>query len=74
MGRVHRMVSAYLEEYVSKGAKELSGSDFSRLVNQLALAKEDGLLSLYNDRLLEKIVQVFLRTYKDSLFSARDIV
>lgn len=33
MSRVHKIVQTYLDEYVSKGAKELPGSDFSRLVS-----------------------------------------
>ena len=69
------MVATYLDEYVSKGAKEVSGGDFARLVNQLHIAQwEHGLADSFNARLLERIIQVFIRTYKDSVFSAKDIV
>ena len=56
MASIHRMVNKYLVEYVSQQKKEIGGTDYANLIDQLHLAKLKGYSGLYDPRLIERLV------------------
>ena len=56
MREMHSMGARYLNQYVSQNKKDINGSEFSVLVEQLRLAKIQGFIAEYDTRLLERLV------------------
>ena len=50
-------------EYVSQQKKEINGSEYANLIDQLFQAKQNGFIGLYEPRLLERLVQIFLKDH-----------
>lgn len=65
LATVHRLASKYLSEYVSKSKKDINGGEFATLVDELRIAAEGGFIKLYEARLLERVVQVFLKDHAE---------
>lgn len=63
MANVHRMVDKFLVEYISTSKKDINGSEFAELIHQLHKAHLQGFLGLYEDRVIERIIQIFLKDH-----------
>jgi len=69
------MVNKYLVEYISQNKKEINGAEYANLVDQLSEAKDAGFLNIYDNRLIERIVQIFLKDHQELYyFSTKDIL
>ena len=62
------MVNKYLIEYVSQQKKEINGSEYANLIDQIFKAKANGYVGLYEPRLLERLVQIFLKDHQELYF------
>ena len=56
MANVHRMVDKFLVEYISTSKKDINGSEFAELIQQLHKAHLQGFLGLYEDRVMERLI------------------
>ena len=56
MAKVHKMVQAYMEMFVSRSSKEINGAEFAKYIHQMQLAEQDGFLTNYDRKLLERII------------------
>ena len=73
METVHRISNKYLGAYISKSKKEIVGSQYADLVTSLKTASETGFMGQYDPRLIERIIQIFLKDHHDLYyFSTHD--
>lgn len=62
---MHRITSKFLSEYISKSKKDINGAEFATLIDQLKFAQDEGFIKLYDTRLLERMIQIFLKDHVD---------
>lgn len=65
MATMHRITSKYLDEYVSQSKKDINGGEYATLIDQLSYAFGQGFGKLYQERLIERLVQIFLKDHAD---------
>lgn len=62
---VHRLVSKFLEEYLSNSKNDVSGGEFANLIHQLKIGQQNGYLHIYELRIIERLVQIFIKDHSD---------
>ena len=68
MATLHRMTNKYIIEYLSQRKKEINGAEYADMVSILKNAIDGGFIKIYENRLLERIIQIFLKDHKDLYF------
>jgi hypothetical protein len=68
LSTLHRMMNKYLVEYISQNKKDINGSEYANLIMQLANAQQMGFIGVYENRLLERIVQIFIKDHQELYF------
>ena len=62
------MTNKYIIEYLSQRKKEINGAEYADMVSILKNAIDGGFIKIYENRLLERIIQIFLKDHKDLYF------
>ena len=63
--QLHVLTHTYLKEYISRSKKDINGADYANLVDILYSAQNMGFASVYDPRLIERIVQIFLKDHSE---------
>jgi len=61
LATLHRMCNKYLVEYIEKSKQDINGHEYANLIEILRFASEQGFGGIYEDSLIERLVQVFIK-------------
>ena len=71
---VHTFCQTYLSEYLHKSKRQISGSQFASLVNQVGQAKQHGIYQ-YDDRTIQRLEHMFVNDKQENfIFTITDLL